>query len=67
MKKETKKPTESDKKSMLSFFLIAFPTLLIIISMMIFPDTGYLIALALAIYQFVVLKQFIDEYYKQFY
>ena len=57
-----KREVKLDKK-VLSFFLIAFPTLLIIAMAMLAPGTWWAWIL-LAIYQFVMLKQFLDDYYK---
>ena len=45
-----------------TFFLLAFPTLLIIALAMINPDTWWS-WIILAVYQFVLLKQFVDQHY----
>jgi len=55
-------PTRVDKK-ILTFFLIAFPTLLIIAISMITPQ-GWWAQILLAFYQFILLKQFLDNYYE---
>ena len=49
-------------KQVLSFFMIAFPTVLIIALFMIVEDAWW-VTILLAIYQFVLLKQFLDTYY----
>ena len=60
MAKKEKVPLD---KSVLTFFLIAFPTILIIIVGLMASKLGWVIQIALAIYQFLVLKQFVDNYY----
>ena len=50
-------------KSVLSFFLIAFPTVVIILVGIIGGKWFWLIQIVLAVYQLVTLKQFIDSYY----
>jgi len=60
MVKKEKVPLD---KSVLTFFLIAFPTILIIIVGFMASKFGWVIQIALAIYQFLVLKQFVDNYY----
>ncbi len=57
---EKKKPKETDRK-VLSFFLIMFPTV-IIVSMGMLNPIGW-IMIVLAIYQSIMLKQFLDNYY----
>jgi len=59
MVKMEKKP---DSK-VLSFFLIAFPTLLIIALQQLTPSAWWASVL-IAIYQFIMLKQFLDKYYE---
>jgi hypothetical protein len=54
---EKQKPKRVDKK-LLTFFLIAFPTILVA-AVPIWWVQG-----ALAFYQFVLLKQFLDNYYE---
>jgi len=58
------KPTEKrlDKK-VLTFFLIAFPTIMIIALGMFYKDAWW-VQILLAIYQFILLKQFLDNYYE---
>ena len=55
-------------KSVLSFFIIGFPTLLIIVAGVLMRESHYLmvviIQIVLALYQFITLKQFLDNYYK---
>ena len=63
MKKQIpKKPVD---KKILTFFLIAFPTLIIIAVSMLIND-GWWVQILLAIYQFILLKQFLDNYYEVF-
>lgn len=57
-----KKKQKVDKK-MLTFFLIASPTIIIIILGMLNQDTWWA-QIALAFYQFVLLKQYLDNYYE---
>lgn len=59
---EQKKGKEKDRKT-LSFFLIGFPTILIIAQSILYP-TSWFVSIALGIYQLLVLKQFLDDYYK---
>lgn len=58
-----KKQTQKVDKKMLTFFLISFPTLLIIALSMLTPS-GWWAQILLAFYQFVLLKQFLDNYYE---
>ena len=60
---EEKKLEKKVDKKILTFFLIAFPTILIIALSMINPTTWWAQS-ALAIYQFILLKQFLDNYYE---
>jgi len=55
-----KKPVD---KKMLTFFLIAFPTLMVIALGMLNQGTWWA-QVILAFYQFVLLKQFLDNYYE---
>jgi len=59
---EKKKEQKVDKK-ILTFFLIGFPTLLIIAMAMLAPNTWWA-QILLAVYQFILLKQFLDNYYE---
>lgn len=59
---EKKKSKRADKK-ILTFFLIALPTLLIMAIGMLAPDAWWS-QIVLAFYQFVLLKQFLDNYYE---
>lgn len=61
MRAKQEKPKRVDKKT-LSFFLIGFPTLIIVANSMISPGTWW-VNIILAVYQFVMLKQFLDDYY----
>jgi len=56
------KPKRVDKK-ILTFFLIAFPTLIIIALGMLNPSVWWA-QIILAFYQFILLKQFLDNYYE---
>lgn len=49
-------------KKVFSFFTIAFPTILIIVTQNLFPK-GWIISAGLAIYQFIIVKRFLDDYY----
>jgi len=50
-------------KKVLTFFLIAFPTLMIIALGMFYEDAWW-VQILLAVYQFILLKQFLDNYYE---
>jgi len=58
------KKTKQQKvdKKILTFFLIAFPTLLIIALAML--TNAWWAQILLALYQFILLKQFLDNYYE---
>jgi hypothetical protein len=58
MKKE-----QQVNKKVLSFFLIGFPTILIIALGMLVPEAWWAM-IVIAIYQFIMLKQFLDQYYE---
>ncbi len=62
------KEKKSLDKSVLSFFMIGFPTVLIIIvGVLLRQEDSLIVALiqiVLAIYQFITLKQFLDKYYE---
>ena len=58
-----KQPKEVDKK-VLGFFVLAFPTILIVIFSMLAPGLWWA-NIFLAIYQFIMLKQFLDNYYQE--
>ena len=62
-RKRLKKPIEVDKK-VLGFFVLAFPTILIVIFSMLAPGLWWA-NIFLAIYQFIMLKQFLDNYYQE--
>lgn len=64
MERDKKEIDTLEKNKMLSFFLIAFPTLLIIGILRISPKAWW-VTIILAIYQFVLLKQFVDKYYEE--
>lgn len=59
---KTKAQVKTDKK-IWSFFMIAFPTVLIIGIMMMTPSAWW-VTIILAFYQFILLKQFLDTYYE---
>ena len=59
---DEKEEARNNKSAVLSFFLIMFPTVLIVLIGMLYQD-GWWIMIALAFYQLVMLKQFIDKYY----
>ncbi len=56
-----KKLVKLDMK-VLTFFLIAFPTLLIIGLGMLHDNTWWA-QILLAVYQFILLKRYLDNYY----
>ena len=58
-----REPQKKVDKKILTFFLIAFPTLLIIALGMLTTD-GWWAQILLAFYQFILLKQFLDNYYE---
>lgn len=62
---EPKKERTKDPK-VRSFFLLAFPTLVIIALAMLFQTDVKVavIMILLAIYQFLMLKQFVDQYHE---
>ena len=60
---KTKEKSQQVDKKILTFFLIAFPTLLIIALGMLSKD-GWWAQILLAFYQFILLKQFLDNYYE---
>jgi len=62
MKNKNKKENKKADRKVLTFFLLAFPTLLIIAMGSFFPDS-WLIQILLAFYQFILLKQVLDDYY----
>jgi len=59
---QDKKSKEVDKK-VFTFFVLAFPTILIVILGMVVPELWWANIL-LAVFQFVMLKQVLDNYYK---
>lgn len=54
-------------KKVFSFFIIAFPTILIIVLALLLPASEFwwaaFLYIAIAVYQFLMLKQFLDNYY----
>ena len=66
MKKKVKKPvTELEKKTVLTFFILLFPSM-IITGLTTAPNSlsTTLLALALFCYQAILLKNFVDDHYK---
>jgi len=62
MKKRVK---EEDKTKVLSFFMMGFPTILIVgIAMLTSVTETWWVMVLLAVYQFLLMKQFIDKYYE---
>ena len=59
MVKQNKK---EDKSKVLTFFLLAFPTLLIVALAQLAPGDTWWALILIAIYQFILLKQFLDRY-----
>lgn len=62
MKAKKRKPTKQEKQRILSFFLIMFPTLVVIILGRLSPE-AWAVSILIAFWQMVMVKQFIDEYY----
>jgi len=63
MKKEIDSRKQVDRK-VLTFFILAFPTLLIILmGLLLGSESSWIIQILLAFFQFVLLKQFLDNYY----
>ena len=64
MVKKMEKPKEVKEvdKKVFSFFVLAFPTILIVIFSMLSPSLWWA-NIFLAIYQLIMLKQFLDNYY----
>lgn len=62
MRRNKKKQMQVDKK-IWSFFTISFPTVLIIAISQLTPSAWW-VQVILAFYQFIVLKQFLDNYYE---
>ena len=50
-------------KKVLSFFMLGFPTV-IIIALGGATIWAYIVQMLLAIYQFILIKQFLDDYYE---
>ena len=64
-KKVKKKVTESMKKSVLTSFILLFPALLIASLTTLKPSTAMsALAIALFFYQAILIKNFIDDYYR---
>jgi len=61
IKKEKKQIKKTDRK-VLTFFLLAFPTLLIIALGIFFPES-WMMQVLIFFYQTVLLKQVLDDYY----
>lgn len=57
-----KELTDEDKPKALTFFLLGAPTVLIIALAMITPDAWWA-QILIAVYQFIMLKQFVDRHY----
>ena len=64
-KKVKKKVTEGMKKSVLTSFILLFPALLIASLTTLKPSPAMsALAIALFFYQAILIKNFIDDYYK---
>jgi len=50
-------------KKVLTFFMIAFPTVLIVAISYLAPEAWWA-QILLAIYQFIILQQFVESYYE---
>lgn len=60
------KARKPDKK-VFSFFILAFPTILIVILATLLPAELWwatFLYIVIAVYQFLMLKQFLDNYYE---
>jgi len=67
VEKETEEVVEKEvDKKVFSFFVLAFPTILIVIFSMLTPSLWWANIL-LALFQFIILNQFLDNYYKGVY
>jgi phosphatidylglycerophosphate synthase len=64
MTEQTRTKRKKADPKVLTFFLLGFPTLLIIALAMISPAETWWAWILLALYQFIMLKQFIDRYYE---
>jgi hypothetical protein len=65
MTKEIKEVKESDTRATNTAFILMFPALILAIIAAFYANTIVsLIAVALAIYQFLMLKKFIDDFYR---
>lgn len=62
MKQNTELKKKVDKK-VLSFFLIGFPTVLAVF-LALAPGLYWAGVVSLVVYQLILLKQFLDEYYQ---
>ena len=65
MKAERKETAGADKK-VLAFFLIMVPTILIVAMGMINPEQTWWVMIGLMVFQSIILKQFLDNYYGPF-
>lgn len=64
---EKKQPTQEEKSKVFTFLTLGFPTLLIVgIAMLTTIAETWWVVLGLAVYQFLLMKQFIDRYYEVF-
>jgi hypothetical protein len=60
--KKKKKLRPEERSKALSFFLLAFPTVIILVLNMMIPQSWWA-QILIAVYQFIILKQFIDRHY----
>lgn len=69
MKEDKKEMSKEEKKIMGTSFILLFPALIICILAIVFiPATLWwisLVIIALAIYHFLMLKRFVEDYYKK--
>ena len=64
-KEITKLPTEKTKKSVLTSFILLFPSMILAGLSTLKPSTAMsVLAIALFFYQAVLVKNFIDDHYK---
>lgn len=64
MKKKNFEREKKVDKKVLSFFALGFPTLVIIILGILFGSETWIIQILIAVYQFILLKQYLDNYYE---
>lgn len=67
MKQKTKEELQQEKKMTATAFLLIFPTLILaIIATFYSPVEISVICIVVALYQFLMLKKFLEDYYKHY-